>query len=310
MGHGPQELTDGVHSVLSQKVGRVLRLAVVAGWWFVLAANARAQSAAQLLEQTARVRGMNEADLRNLVPLQSGLQYVPCPNCTSGRQERQLVWSIDRPDEVCCQFCQHCYPSDKYPMTKSVAVRTPSGKSATFDYWENDAGYRHFFKARRDFEVKQYLSRQTLLLAQLYSVTKDPAHARRAALLLNRFAEVFPDWCYHFDYPFQQKLIYDGDVSPSEFRKGFRTARWNWWAYSDIPEDLVEAYQLIRASGALEELAKTSGTDVVRRIEDDLIRNASEQVCEQPRRLHQHEPLCVARPDQRGADDSGTALCA
>ncbi|QDT56978.1 Heparinase II/III-like protein [Caulifigura coniformis] len=238
----------------------------------------RAQDRDRLLRETAAVRAMSEAEVIALVPKQSGLQYVDCPNCEAGRQERQLVWTLERPDEVSCQFCKHRYPSAKYPDDKSVVVKTPLGNEARFDYWENESGYRHFFKARRDDEVRRYLASQARALANLYSVTKDRAHARRAAVILDRFAQVFPDWCYHFDYPFQQKQIYDGDVSPAEYRLGFRTARWNWWAYGDIPTELLRAYELIRESGVLAELSKEQGVDVVARIENDLLRNASEQV--------------------------------
>src|SRR5689334_12058454 len=184
---------------------------------------------------------MTEAEVIALVPKQSGLQYVDCPNCEAGRQERQLVWTLERPDEVYCQHCGQRYPSEKYPDREAVVVTTPLGNTARFEYWADESGYRHFFRARRDDEVRQFLSSQTLALARLYSVTKDPAHARRAAIILDRFAQVFSDWCYHYDYPFQQKVIYDGDVSPADFRSGFRTARWNWWAYNDIPMQLVSS---------------------------------------------------------------------
>lgn len=73
-------------------------------------------------------------------------------------------------------------------------------------------------------------------------------------------------------------MIYEGEVSPAEFRPGFRTARWNWWAYHDIPMELVRTYDLIRDSGALAELAKEQKVDVAARIENDLLRKAGEQV--------------------------------
>ena len=257
---------------------RIAGAIVVAYLSFFCISGASAQNADQLLRATKTVREMDEEDLVDLVPLQSGLQYVGCPNCNGGRQERQLTWTIERPDEVACQFCGHRYPSDKYPMQEAVVVTNPRGEPAEFDYWADDSGYRYFFNSRRDDEVRRYLARQTLKLAQLYAATGDKQHARRAAVILDRFAQVFPGWCYHYDYPFRQKEIYDGDVKPEDFRSGFRTARWNWWAYHDIPGDLVEAFRLIRESGALEELSKELGVDVAGRIENDLLRNAGQQV--------------------------------
>jgi hypothetical protein len=68
-----------------------------------------------------------------------------------------------------------------------------------FPYWEDAKGYRYFFRARRDSLVRDYLASRARDLAQLYVATKDRAHARRAALLMHRFAEVFPGWCYHYE---------------------------------------------------------------------------------------------------------------
>ncbi|WP_406694919.1 heparinase II/III family protein [Singulisphaera sp. Ch08] len=236
------------------------------------------RDAARLLRATAFVRGLDEAALVKLVPRQSGLNYVGCPNCNQGRQENQLGWSPENWDEVFCRYCKHRYPSDQYPMNKAVTARNPRGELQRYPYWENAQGYRYFFAAKRDDQAREYVAARTRDLALLYVATGDKAHARRAALLLDQFAQVFPGWCYHFDYPFRQKEIDSGDVPPAKFRRGYRTARWTWWAYSDIPTELVEAYDWIRPSGVLSDLSASMGLNVPRRIEHDLIRNAAEQV--------------------------------
>lgn len=236
----------------------------------------------RLMNATAFVRGLSEEALIALVPEQSGLRFIDCPNCTAGHQENQLIWKPESPDSVACRYCGHQYPSEVYPATESVTVLSPQGKTAKFPYWADSKGYRHFFAARRDDLVRDYLAERTRELALLYAVTEDPIYARRAAILLDRFAQVFPGWCYHFDYPFQQKQIYDGHVSPAQFRPGYRTARWNWWAYSDIPVPLVEAYDWIRDSGVFAALTTERGIDTAMRIEQDLIRNAAEQVLANP----------------------------
>ncbi|MCA9133366.1 MAG: heparinase II/III family protein, partial [Planctomycetales bacterium] len=244
----------------------------------------------RLLKATAHVRELSEEALRAMVPQQSGLQYVDCPNCTAGNQERQLSWDPAEPNKVTCDYCGHGYPSEKYPMSESLTVHNPRGELVSFPYWENAEGYRHFFQARRDDEVRKYLASRTSDLAKLYVATQDKAHARRAAVILDQFAQVFPGWCYHFDYPFRQKEIYDGDVSPDQFLAGYRTARWTWWAYSDIPQPLVEAFDWVRDSGALEELSQELGVDVAKRIEQDLFRNAAEQVLANPEPLTNMSP--------------------
>ncbi|MCC6511013.1 MAG: heparinase II/III family protein, partial [Pirellulaceae bacterium] len=238
--------------------------------------------AAELLRATAQIRQLDEAEVIALVPTQSGLNYIDCPNCTNGRQENQLTWSPDRPEQVVCKFCRHRYPSADYPMNKVVEVSTPTGKPARFPYWEDASGYRHFFEAKRNDEARMYMAQQAQQLGELYTITGDRTHARRAAIILSRFAELFPDWCFHYDYPFKQKEIYDGPVMPRDYRTGFRTARWTWWAYRDIPMPLIECYAAIRSSDALSELSRSTGRNIVHTIEHDLIRSACEQVLANP----------------------------
>lgn len=232
----------------------------------------------QLLRATKFVRELSELELVALVPLQPGLRYVDCPNCSAGHQENQLVWEPSLGEQVACQYCGHRYPSATYPMAEQLQLTSPRGDRVTFPYWQDASGYRHYFLARRDADIKFYLADRARDLALLYAVTGEEQYARRAVLILNRFAEVFPGWCYHYDYPFRQKEFSDGPVSPSSFRSGFRTARWNWWAYSDIPVSLVEAYDWIRNSSALSELSKEKQLDVVARLEADLFFNAADQV--------------------------------
>lgn len=241
---------------------------------------------------TAFVRGLSDEALEKMVPTQSGLFFVGCPNCKNGRQENQLDWTTERPDEVFCRYCNHRYPSDKYPMDKAVTVRNPRGEVQRYPYWEDARGYRYFLMARRDSLVREYLADRTHDLALLYLATGDKAHARRAALLLDRFAQVFPGWCYHYDLPFRQKEIYDGDVPPAKFRPGYRTARWTWWAYSDIPVPLVQAYDWIRPSGVLDELSRQRGVDVSARVERDLIKSAADQVLANRDEFSNMDPSC------------------
>ena len=232
----------------------------------------------RLLSQTADTRAMSEAQLVALVPQQSGLNYVGCPNCTNGRQENQLTWSVKHPEKVTCQFCQHDYPSQQYPMAKSLKVQTPNLGTAEYPYWEDATGYRYFFNAKRDDLARQFMADQAYKLALLYRRSGDEAHARRAWLILNRFADVYPGWCFHYDYPFRQKEIVDGPITPASYRPGYRTARWTWWAYSDIPIDLIKAYDWLAGSRALTTLSEETRTDIAAHIERDLFLPACQQV--------------------------------
>ncbi|MFN0167655.1 MAG: heparinase II/III family protein [Bryobacteraceae bacterium] len=262
-----------------------MRPALASGFLFALTAwcapvyppdPARADVAA-LLRSTEWVRSLDETALRALVPTRSGLFFVGCPNCSHGRQEDQLSWKPETPGEVFCRYCGHRYPSPKYPM-KVQRVRNPRGTFHEYPYWEDPKGYRYYFPARRDDLVRRYLSARASELGILYVLTGKKEYARHAAILIDRFAQVFPSWCFHYDYPFSQKEIYHGKVAPADFRAGYRTARWNWWAYGDLPLELVQAYDWIRESGVLAELSREAGVDVAARIERDLFREAADEV--------------------------------
>ncbi|MBM3475341.1 MAG: heparinase [Armatimonadetes bacterium] len=232
--------------------------------------------AASYANAVAGVMAMSEADLLAIIPEQSGIYFTDCPNCEAGLQEGQFAprnnaayapWEPSHPLVMRCAFCGHEYPSEQYPMTGKLSVRGPNGRLEEYPYWEDARGYRHFFEARIDDLRIRSMENAGWRLGRAYAATGEAQYARRCALVLQRFAQVYPGYCYHFDYPFQQKVIHDGDVDPKDFRPGFRTARWTWWAYMDLPERLVEAYDLIYESGELEKLSAEKGHDVKAEIE-------------------------------------------
>ncbi|MBM3500378.1 MAG: heparinase, partial [Armatimonadetes bacterium] len=234
------------------------------------------RQAASYADAVAGVMAMDEADLLAIIPEQSGLYFTDCPNCDAGLQEGQFAprrgashtpWEFARPLVMRCTFCGHQYPSEQYPMTGTLSVRGPNGKAQAYPYWEDVKGYRHFFGARIDDHRIRFMEETAQRLGRAHAATGEAPYARRCALVLQRFAAVYPGYCYHFDYPFQEKVISDGEVDPKDFRPGFRTARWTWWAYMDLPERLLEAYDLIHESGELEKLSTEKGHDVKAEIE-------------------------------------------
>ncbi|MGI5817733.1 MAG: heparinase II/III domain-containing protein [Armatimonadota bacterium] len=195
---------------------------------------------------------MTEAQMLEIIPEQSGLYFVGCPNCDEGRQEGQFAgggqyqpWTVEDPLTMRCSYCGHRYPSDEYPMDEALEVTTPAGPTARYPYWRDADGYRHYFGARIDYHRIRFMESAANNLARMHAITGDGDYARRSALIMHRFAQVYPGYCYHFDFPFREKIIYEGDVDPADFRGGYRTARWTWWAYMDIPRLLIEAWDQI-----------------------------------------------------------------
>lgn len=226
-----------------------------------------------------------EEQLIALVPTQNGFYFTGCPNCDGGQQEHGLAWDPTKPHQVHCIHCGHVYPSEKYPASGVQEVTSPAGNRLQYPYWADPDGYRYYFASFGDYEARRQLSRAAYTMAYVYHLTGDADYARRSALILNRFAEVYGDYIYKFDYPFQQKELYNGEVAPADFRPGFRTSRWDWWAYMDIPLELVHAYDMIVPSG---ELDKIEGAK--ERIASEFFLPAADQVMANPDTLSNMSP--------------------
>ena len=225
---------------------------------------------------------LSETELLRLIPDRSGFRFVGCPNCQGGTQEGQLDWTLERPDEVYCRYCQMRFPNEEFPENQVLRVKDPRGEMQAYPCWESPGppprlgrsgrptaepreGYRYFFRAKAWFLAREYFSQAASDLALLYERTGDRSYARKSALILDRFAQVYPGYCVHYDLPFTQKHIFPGDQGHPFPVSDYRAAKWSWWAYMDIPEDLIRAYDLIRSSGAVDDAMK-------RRIEDDFFR--------------------------------------
>ncbi|MDA0334731.1 MAG: heparinase II/III family protein [bacterium] len=206
----------------------------------------QAQSVAQLRADLAPVLDLSDDELRALIPERAGLRFTGCPNCTGGTQENQLWWSIGHPHEVYCQHCDLRYPNDTYADDQVLCVTDALGQTQQYPYWDDADGYHHFFQAKGWYVARLYFEDAALKLARLYVATQDSSYARRAALILQRFAEVYPGYLVHYDYPFQQKILWSAATNFPYPVADFRAAKWSWWAYMDISEDLLLAYELVR----------------------------------------------------------------
>ncbi|MDP6777695.1 MAG: heparinase II/III family protein, partial [Candidatus Latescibacteria bacterium] len=211
---------------------------------------------------------LSDDEMAALVPERSGLYFVGCPNCDGGTQENQIDWSIDRPDEVFCRFCGMRYPNEQYPDDKVLSVVNPQGETHDYPYYESpdppsralqsslpalppDEGYRYFFQAKGWYVAREYLADAASNLARLYELTDDRSYARKCVLILDRFAQVYPGYCVHHDLPFSQKIVFPGTQRFPYPVQEYRAAKWSWWAYMDIPWNLIRSYERVRDSGEI-----------------------------------------------------------
>ena len=268
---------------------------------------------AGLEKSLAPLMALSEDELVRLIPDRSGFRFVDCPNCEGGAEENQLSWSIEEPDRVFCLFCKMRFPNDVFPENGVMRVTNPRGEVQAYPYWEApfpppaalpgplsniapDEQYRHYFRAKGWYVARMYFSDAAHRLGKLYFLTGKPDFARTAALILDRFAQVYPGYCARFDAPFRPKVVFEGDrtfpfpVSP------YLAAKWDYWAYGDIPSDLILAYDLINESGQVNDEMK-------RRIEDDLIRGSVSFVRSYPITLSNMDPTVL-----RGLISAGRVL--
>lgn len=268
---------------------------------------------ADLKKSLAPLMALSEDELARIIPDRSGFRFVDCPNCEGGAEENQLSWSIEDPDRVFCLFCKMRFPNEVYPENGVMRVTNPRGEVQEYPYWEApfpppaqlpgtlshiepDPKYRHYFRAKGWYVAREYFSDAAHHLGKLYYLTGNPAFARRAALILDRFAQVYPGYCARYDAPFRPKVIFEGNrtfpfpVSP------YLAAKWDYWAYGDIPSNLIFAYDLIRKSDQLDE-------DMRRGIEDNLIRGSVSFVRSYPITLSNMDPAIL-----RGLISAGRVL--
>lgn len=242
----------------------------------------RGVSADALRARLEPVLRLTDAEITRRIPNRSGFFFVDCPNCDAGAEEGQLAWTFDRPDEVYCRYCQMRFPNERFPENQVLQVKNARGEIQDYPYWEapdppprgrpsinpktgRPEGYRHFFTARAWYYAREYFARAVSDLARLYQLTGERDHARRAALILDRFAQVYPGYCARFDYPFTQKRIFPGDQGHPYPVSEYRAAKWSWWGYMDVPDDLMRAYEVLRTSGEI-------NAEMKHRIEDDFFR--------------------------------------
>jgi hypothetical protein len=242
-----------------------------------------AEQARDLAAEVCRYVELPEAALRALVPVQSGLYFCGCPNCEGGTQEGNMTWSPSDPDHLRCKSCGHVYPSADYPMDHDIHVKSAGGQEHVYPYYEDGKGRRYFFAARIDYAKIHYYDGIARRLAQVYDATKDERCARAAAALLDQYARLVPSYAPKFDYPFRPKQFFGAEAKPPYPVAPYRASRYSWWAYMDIPDELVLAYDLIAASPALDAGMRA-------RIEDDLIRGSVAWVSLNPELLSNMSP--------------------
>ncbi len=212
----------------------------------------------QMLESVALIMAMSDQEVIELIPRDNGFCTMKCPVC--GAYVSDGSWSPDDPEHVRCRDCGTVYPSPDYPETEIHRGKNMSGETVEWKYYLSPkTGYKCFFSA----QVRQgriwYLLGRLADLGRLYYQTKDEEYARRSAVIMLRFAEVYPHWCVREDHMEAGHYI----VSERPWPPG------GVWRnpFNEIPEGLVFAYDLTYNSPVWEQFSAERGYDAREKVE-------------------------------------------
>lgn len=214
---------------------------------------------------TARVMTMSDDEMLSLVPGKPPSQFCHCPNCHGGSQGLGVMaWSIERPDELTCNYCNMVFPNYQYPDDQVMEGHNAKGEVVTYRYHQ-DRQYDElsiFYEAHILKHKKDWLLARTYELAKAYATTGKPEYARRVASVLDRFAQVYPlypvmiQWIRTFSFAPSQEPPYPSNAG-----------RWSRWTAAEIPERPTLCYDLVYDSDEFDKLSAERGYDVRERLE-------------------------------------------
>ncbi len=217
---------------------------------------------------------MTIKDVVAQVPTESGIFFIGCPNCHGGVEEaRVLGWKPGMGLKVRCNYCGMVFPNKQFPNNREKVIIAPSGTRQVYRYYEDSTGHQYYFEAHASYERWYWIRSLAEKLAQLWYVTRDNAYGDRAAAIAGRFAQVFPDYAVRFDYPNVPVQFFPADQKwPYEGLTPYRGAKWNWWAYVDIPSDLANVYDILMSGYDWKRMNVIIGRDTNEWIARDLLR--------------------------------------
>ncbi len=240
----------------------------------------------------------------DLVPQQAGLRYCRCPGCDAPEADDPLVWSAVTPDVLTCRRCGLVVPNEKVPAPDKDTKKPPEETVEVLPRIIHHYPYhavepekqfypdeRLYLAAKRDDAARRFLSKAALYASVRYHEqdppASDPGLARLAAVLVLRFAQVYPAYATHYDQLGQPKYLQRADLPPP-YRRGYRTGKWDSTSNLDVPLNLVIAYALIRDTPAVAEAGRLLGVaDPVLTIQRDLLRASAEFVRLQPEEFNE-----------------------
>ena len=235
----------------------------------VLKHNLKPDKAVVYEKAVERVMAMSEEQMLSFVPDRPCVRFCYCPNCHGGSQGSSIYqWTIDKPEQLKCRYCRMVFPNDKYPCDRVIKGANALGEEFTYHYHQDNArsDLRIFIPGHVLMHKRGWIMRQAHSLAAAYHVTRKEDYARRAALILDRVAQVYPR------YPVMKQWITTFDFQRQKPPYSAAGGKWGRWAWSELPSGVPAIYDLVYDSVEFDKLSKVRGYDVREKFETDFLK--------------------------------------
>ncbi len=216
-----------------------------------------------------RVMAMSEEEMLSYVPEKPCSQGCYCPNCHGGSQGIGIYeWGIDRPEELKCNFCGMVFPNAKYPDDQVLSGKNALGETITYRYHQDRErdDLTIFFRAHILVHKRAWIMSQCSALAKAYHATGKEKYARRAVLILDRTAQVYPHYPV-MEHPITSFRFAKSQAPPFAWNGG----RWGDF-HNEVPKAVIWPYDLVYASEEFDKLSQERGYDVREKLENDFLK--------------------------------------
>ncbi len=246
-----------------------------------------------LKNSVAPLMAMDDEAILALISDKAPLYEMMDP--TTRIREGKLKWDISEPEALYSAITgEKVWPNTNY-FSGVDKVKNPLGHIQEYPYYMDEAGHKYYLEGARDALIREYFFTVTPGLSYLYHYTKDMEYARKVALVLARYAQVYPG------YPVSgPKFQSDGFGQVTFFTTPpyplYRAGKLTDWYCNEIPKSFVIAYDFIKESGVLEELSCKMARDVHQDIKN-FFRGTVKYVIEdtQPLEGHNVDPYVFER---------------
>lgn len=201
---------------------------------------------------------LSEQELVDLIPARKPIYSwakFPIPGAVS--------WDPRKPRHITVGS-ETFIPEERFPATDSLEHTGPDGTVWTYEFFPDANGEPIYPICIRDAAARDQYVEAALNMARLYDADGDADYARRAALIIARFAEVYPAYPIHGRTGSRgQYKFFTTEPYP------YTSGKWAQWYPVDLPatEKLAMAYDLIYPSGIIERLGQELGRDLRSEIE-------------------------------------------